>query len=271
MPEMDTPVADASWSVVVAPRPVKPCNWKLRRGSKMRRGSVATERGSKFSGRIADLPKTDSAYFRKVRHPGAAPMSPVVELSGVPGSWNASKSAVNAGCSNADNRGIVLDVRPIIPTASKAKIHNRLSCPIGAEQISKALAATVQFSSIQLRFHASLGDGLSIFKEFLRVEYLNDVQAPQQWPIFPLYPRPDQSRWELVVQPVRRSFRHEVKDYILSVALPDIDRWLIERAELNQKGSDILAFFSDDSSANGFARHHLTRLEPLRKPSARRR
>ena len=26
MPEMDTPVADASWSVVVAPRPEKPCN-----------------------------------------------------------------------------------------------------------------------------------------------------------------------------------------------------------------------------------------------------
>jgi hypothetical protein len=39
MPEIDTPVADASWSVVVAARPVKPCNWKLRRGSKMRIGS----------------------------------------------------------------------------------------------------------------------------------------------------------------------------------------------------------------------------------------
>ena len=39
MPEMDTPVSVASCIVVVAPRPVKPCNWKFRRGSKMRSGS----------------------------------------------------------------------------------------------------------------------------------------------------------------------------------------------------------------------------------------
>src|ERR1035437_1002408 len=43
MPEMDAPVADASWIVVVAARPVKPCVWKLRRGSKMARDSAAME------------------------------------------------------------------------------------------------------------------------------------------------------------------------------------------------------------------------------------
>src|ERR1022692_3116640 len=43
MPEMDTPVAVASWSVVVAARPAKPCVCTLRRGSKMRRDSVAME------------------------------------------------------------------------------------------------------------------------------------------------------------------------------------------------------------------------------------
>src|SRR5438128_748672 len=36
---METPVSVASWSVVVAARPAKPCNWKFRRGSKMWRGS----------------------------------------------------------------------------------------------------------------------------------------------------------------------------------------------------------------------------------------
>src|SRR5690242_18368620 len=43
MPEMDTPVAEASWIVVVAARPEKPCNWKLRDGSKMRGDSAAME------------------------------------------------------------------------------------------------------------------------------------------------------------------------------------------------------------------------------------
>jgi hypothetical protein len=36
---MDTPVSVASWIVVVAARPAKPCNWRLRRGSKMWSGS----------------------------------------------------------------------------------------------------------------------------------------------------------------------------------------------------------------------------------------
>src|SRR5450759_1699295 len=39
IPEMETPVSVASCNVVVAARPAKPCNWRLRRGSKMWRGS----------------------------------------------------------------------------------------------------------------------------------------------------------------------------------------------------------------------------------------
>jgi hypothetical protein len=41
IPEMETPVAVASWSVVVAARPEKPWTCMFRRGSKIRRGSVA--------------------------------------------------------------------------------------------------------------------------------------------------------------------------------------------------------------------------------------
>jgi len=40
IPEMETPVSVASWSVVVAARPAKPCNWRLRRGSNMWSGST---------------------------------------------------------------------------------------------------------------------------------------------------------------------------------------------------------------------------------------
>src|ERR1019366_5680970 len=44
MPETDTPVSVASCIVVVAPRPVKPCVWKFRRGSKMWSGSDDTRK-----------------------------------------------------------------------------------------------------------------------------------------------------------------------------------------------------------------------------------
>jgi hypothetical protein len=36
MPEMDTPVADASWIVVVAPRPVKPGNYIATETAKLK-------------------------------------------------------------------------------------------------------------------------------------------------------------------------------------------------------------------------------------------
>ena len=45
---MDTPDSVAWWSVVVAARPAKPCNWRLRRGSKMWRGSERARGGLDF-------------------------------------------------------------------------------------------------------------------------------------------------------------------------------------------------------------------------------
>jgi hypothetical protein len=41
MPEMERPVSVASWMVVVAARPEKPCTCIVRRGSKMWRGTGA--------------------------------------------------------------------------------------------------------------------------------------------------------------------------------------------------------------------------------------
>ena len=157
-----------------------------------------------------------------------------------------------------------LEQQFVIPTASRVKISNKLSYPVGAESISLALASVPQLAEIRLHFYSGFDVQLrSGHYEFLRVEYLNSVRPLQEWPIATLYKRPVQGRWEIVVQPVPRLVRHHVKQYILDSALTQIAHWLVERNELVQRGGDILAFFYDQKSQD-FVVRHLTRLEPLR-------
>ena len=65
------------------------------------------------------------------------------------------------------------------------------------------------------------------------------------------------------MQPVPRVFRHRIKQYVVDSALPQIADWLIERAQLAQRGNDLLAFFYDEK-ADEFTPRELTHLEPLR-------
>jgi len=156
-----------------------------------------------------------------------------------------------------------------IPTLSRTKISRNLSYPIGAEQISLALASTAQLPEIKLHFFSSkFNIGLrNGHYEFLRVEYLNNARPAEKWPVTSLYGRPPQWRWEIVVQPVLRLVRHRVKQYILNSALPQIAIWLGEHACLDQQGSDILAFFYDEKSEE-FIPRRLTHLEPSRETRA---
>jgi hypothetical protein len=154
--------------------------------------------------------------------------------------------------------------QPIIPTLSRAKISRNLSYPIGAEHISAALASTSQMHALKLHFYSGFDIGLRSGQyEFLRVEYLNEATPAEKWPISSLYKRPPQYRWEIVVQPVPRALRHRIQQYTIDSALPQIMHWLLERAELAQRGNDILAFFYDEK-AEEFTPRHLTHLEPLR-------
>lgn len=155
--------------------------------------------------------------------------------------------------------------RTIIPTLSKTRISHYLSYPIGAEQVSTALASTPQLLELKLHFFYSCFDrGLREgHYEFLRAEYLNETTPAEKWTAYNLYPRPPQYRWEIVVQPVPRVLRHCIKQFILDSALPQIAHWLIERANLAQQGNDILAFFYDEK-AEEFIPQELTHLEPLR-------
>jgi hypothetical protein len=157
-----------------------------------------------------------------------------------------------------------LDQKLVIPTASRAKISHNLSYPVGAERVSVVLASVPQLAELKLHFYSGFDVQLRRgHYEFLRVEYLNNARPSQEWPISSLYKRTDQGRWEIVVQPVPRTLRHRVKQYILDSALTQIAQWLIQRKELAQQGNDILAFFYDEKGEE-FVPRHLTRLEPLR-------
>jgi len=157
----------------------------------------------------------------------------------------------------------------VIPTLSRAKISHLLSYPIGAERISEALAATPNNHQLKLHFFAGMGDGLRTLGlnsgtgyEFLRVEYLNDSVPAEKYPIWHLYPRPEQYRWEIVVQPVPRLDRHKVKCFILESALARVSEWLGERPRQTNRGSEILVFFYEPQEGT-FLVQEISNLEPL--------
>jgi len=157
-----------------------------------------------------------------------------------------------------------LDQQFVVPTASRTKISHKLSYPVGAECISIALASVPQLAELRLHFYSGFDTQLRCgHYEFIRVEYLKNAHPSQEWPIRALYRRPEQGRWEIVVQPVPCTVRHRVKQYIEDSALTQIAQWLIQRKELTQRGGDIFAFFYDEKDEEFVARH-LTRLEPLR-------
>ncbi len=152
----------------------------------------------------------------------------------------------------------------VIPTVSKAKISHDLSYPVGAEAISKALDGIPQISLLRLHFHYWSDFSLRRGKyEFLRVEYLSNVTPPEHYPVSPLYQRPPQYQWEILVQPVPRAHRHQIKTYIMDSALAEIKEWLAQRVDFVQNGSDILAFFYDEKLGK-FETYQIAHLEPVR-------
>ena len=143
------------------------------------------------------------------------------------------------------------------------KISQRLSYPVGAERVSVALASVPQLAELKLHFYSGFDVQLrSGHYEFMRVEYLNHARPSKERPISSLYKRAEQGRWRIVVQPVPRTLRHRVKQYIVDSALTQVAQWLIQRKESAERGNDILAFFYDEKGED-FIPRHLTRLEPL--------
>jgi hypothetical protein len=158
----------------------------------------------------------------------------------------------------------------IIPTLSRSKIPRNLSYPIGAEAISEVLGPVPQFSDLKVIFFLSKFD-VSVRSgryaqpcyEFIRVEYLKDAKPGEKWPIKSPYGRPPRNQWEIVVQPVPRILRHRITKYTIESALPMIRDWLMDRSQLMQSGSELLAFFYDEGLEE-FVPRKLSGLEPTR-------
>lgn len=156
----------------------------------------------------------------------------------------------------------VEDTRPIIiPTRYKAKISGELSFPIGAEKISAALASVPQLSKLVLQFGSDYKQKTRSGRyTCLRVRYarLSLPVNPVSSSGIPLF-----NEWEIEVKPVPRTCRHRIQEHIVHVALPQIERWLLERSTLEQRGSDTLVL-SYDQQNDTFSVEQESRLEPLR-------
>jgi hypothetical protein len=151
------------------------------------------------------------------------------------------------------------DVRQvIIPTRYKSKIAQYLSYPIGAEQISAALAAAPQFGELELCFCSN-----QFNREWRRGNYqfLRAWHYKSHGLINPSVRA--RSDWEINVQPVPRILRHRIHQYIVETALPQMAHWLVELSKLQQGGGASLTFMYDEKGEE-FITRRFTGLAPLR-------
>ena len=156
----------------------------------------------------------------------------------------------------------VEDTRPIIiPTRYKAKISGELSFPIGAEKISAALASVPQLSKLVLQFSSDYkqktrsGQYICLRVRYARLSLPMNPLSPSGIPLF--------NEWEIEVKPVPRTCRHRIQEHIVHIALPQIERWLLTRSTLEQRGSDTLVL-SYDQQSDTFSVEQESRLEPSR-------
>ena len=148
----------------------------------------------------------------------------------------------------------------IIPTRSKRKISHELSFPIGAEQISIALAAVEQLPELVLDFSSDYFNRVrSGHYPFLRV-----MHSGGEKPVNPISGVPLVSEWEIAVWPVPRVLRHRIRQYILDTGLPQIRQWLDQRVHLAHSGNESLIFFFDETKEE-FVLEQDARVQPIRE------
>jgi hypothetical protein len=149
----------------------------------------------------------------------------------------------------------------IIPTRSKAKISHELSFPIGAEQISIALAAATQLPQLVIDFCSDRFNQV----RFGHYPFLSVMYSRREKPSNPISSSAVafSNIWEIVVRPVPRILRHRIQEYILDSALPQVKQWLDQRVNLTQPGSDTLGFYFDERNEE-FIPKELAHLQPIR-------
>lgn len=153
----------------------------------------------------------------------------------------------------------------VIPTRFKARISHLLSFPIGAERISKVLAGTPQIGKLFLHFSSDRRSQIIDSGRYpcIRIQH-SSRQAEMAQRCLSSGKAPLFNEWEIRVYPVPRIHRHRVQRYIVDAALPELNKWLYCRAELQQPGEDSLTFFFDERK-DEFTQESEMQLQPQRE------
>jgi len=128
----------------------------------------------------------------------------------------------------------------MFPTIVKAKIYGTQSYPLGAKEISEALAAVPQSGALKIAFYNgwktvwAAGNWL-LLKEFREARDRYSVTAAI-YGYFRNQSETDGSApgaWQIAVGPVPRAKRHAINGVLKSEGLPAIREWLENRADLS--------------------------------------
>ena len=122
----------------------------------------------------------------------------------------------------------------VIPTDRKQKLPARLSYPLGAKEVSEALAGVPQFDRFALSFHGRPMHSAVEFDAVLRAGAPHLVFRAAFHKREPFLSSPNlfvesgwyDPQWELTVYPVPRQHRHAANVALTKQALPKVKQWL---------------------------------------------
>ena len=123
----------------------------------------------------------------------------------------------------------------MIPTRLKAELPRRLSCPVGAEAISGALAGVSHVEPLSVAFLDRAGRSASEFRRLRSrlapYKIMEAVDQPARKPgisaaHFMVEAGWYDEKWELLVYPVLSECRHTANRLLREQGMPAVVRWL---------------------------------------------
>lgn len=124
----------------------------------------------------------------------------------------------------------------LIPTRNKSKLPKSMSYPLGAKEISEALAEVPQYNELSVTFIDRSTFWASKFnesiknKEQIQVVEINytrlkgGISTPKKW-LEEGYPY---SGWNIKIYAVPKENRHQANAALKAIVLPRLKEWLID-------------------------------------------
>jgi hypothetical protein len=116
----------------------------------------------------------------------------------------------------------------IIPTYLKSKIPSTLSWPLGAQELSSALAGAPQFEELKISFDYYMSDKAGLrywpWMELIKFEYVkhaNSLSTSRR----SIEKKDLERKWRICIAPVSRNDRKRMHDLLL-LELPLAVTWL---------------------------------------------